>query len=56
MTNFEMIKSLTVEEMARFMDELLVCKCCTENAKAICDEKCKLHIAEWLRKEAEYGA
>lgn len=53
MTNHEKLKTFNVEEMAAFMDELLICKCCTENAKAVCDEKCKLHIAEWLREEAE---
>lgn len=56
MTNYEKIKSMTVEEMTEFIvnfDTDEFCRCCDEvSAFCFCrGNKCNEAVAEWLNEE-----
>ena len=55
MTNFEKIKAMSVEEMARFMDEMLPdCDGCPAMKYCIVDHKtCEETIQKYLESEVE---
>lgn len=50
MTNFEKIKSMTVEELID--KDILTCRCCTHFATD-CDFNCEDKMKDWLNQEAE---
>ena len=50
LTNFEKIKTMSVEEMAEFLDGCSDCECCTLKDMA-CDIECHVNIREWLELE-----
>lgn len=52
MTNYEKIKAMSIEEMAKDISEI-TCNYCAENKKACCDGLCEKHVGEWLVSEAE---
>lgn len=56
MTNGERIRSMTDEELAKMYDDfsgfVYDCNCCPSSLSLLnCDNKCKEHCVEWLRKE-----
>lgn len=53
MTNFDQIKSFTLEEMAEFLAEHTTCLCCSRSGFEMCEgvSDCKTHIKEWLMSE-----
>ena len=59
MTNFERIKAMSVEEMARFIKhcENAPCQCCNYRGNLCADvtntEVCKNEISDWLNLEVE---
>ncbi len=59
MTNYERIKGMSVEEMAKFINhcENAPCKCCNYKG-SLCGggtntEMCKNEISKWLNSEVE---
>ena len=61
MTNFEKIKSMSIEEMAEFLSDGWDCNDCEEFENLSdhpllkhtkCSEKCAEHCIEWLESEA----
>ena len=53
LTNFEKIKEMNVEEMAKFLDENAgKCDCCVYKDRSCIDE-CQMHIKEWLELEVD---
>lgn len=59
MTNYDRIKSMSVEEMAAFINhcENVPCQCCNYKGNLCGDgtdtEMCKNEISEWLNSEVE---
>lgn len=57
MTNFDIIKSMTVDEMAEFIDSKYSCNKCiylNDITKKNCyEDGCKEGIKQWLLKECE---
>lgn len=61
MTNFEWLKSLSIEQLAKAIDEdLFDCYDCPQHIEAAdhpflkdghCDNNCRKYIEEWLKKE-----
>lgn len=59
-TNADHIRSMTDEELAKWLDEDLSCCCyCSEDARLEnepllhgekCDEQCKKHLLDWLKQ------
>lgn len=55
MTKYEWVKSLSIEEMAKFFSDDLSCSVCSRrNLEEGCDgiEDCTTYIKEWLESEA----
>lgn len=55
MTNYERIKSMSVEEMAAFMEDChsMGCLMCSAGKRDCCTDECiKGHLL-WLQREAE---
>lgn len=53
MTNYEMVKQLSVEEMAEFLEKSAGCGVCIyKNAHGVCDGWCQDGIKQWLESEA----
>ena len=59
-TNYDRIKSMSVEEMAELFEGHFDCNFCSENERLSdspllkgekCDEKCTYHIKQWLLQE-----
>ena len=59
-TNYDRIKSMSVEEMAEFFEGHFDCNFCPESERLAdnpllkyekCDEKCTYHITQWLLQE-----
>ena len=59
-TNYDRIKSMSVEEMAEFFEGHFDCNFCFKNERLSdspllkgekCDEKCTYHIKQWLLQE-----
>ena len=59
-TNYDRIKSMSVEEMAEFFEGHFDCNFCPESERLSdspllkyekCDEKCIYHITQWLLQE-----
>lgn len=53
MTNYEKIKSMSVEEMAEFMYENCLCACCPYCDGGLCHCDCKDGHKKWLESEVE---
>lgn len=53
MTNYEMIKQFSVEEMAEFFNDLDNCDTCMYDRIPCKELSCKDGIKEWLESEAE---
>lgn len=58
MTNYDRIKQMSIEEMAKFLNDYCdgACECCVFRRNANCyvnSDKCKLGIEEWLESEEE---
>lgn len=60
MTNYDRIKSMSVEEMADFFEGHFDCNFCPESERLEdspllkgekCDERCTYHIKQWLLQE-----
>lgn len=51
MTNYEKIKQMSVQELARLLNDDGICSCCAYQVLD-CDDCLKGHI-EWLESEAE---
>ena len=51
MTNYEKIKSMSFDEMYKFLDSsvLLLCEACPTN----CNGKCSIALKNWLKAESE---
>ncbi len=51
MTNYEKIKSMSLDEMHEFLDSsvLLLCEACPTH----CDGKCSFALKNWLKAESE---
>ncbi len=52
MTNFEMIKSMTKEELAEFMAERFACHLCPSEDCHGHRRECEEYLTEWLGQEA----
>ena len=54
MNNFEKIKQMSVDEMAKFFESKnFSCKICKEVMKERCSELCVINIKQWLLTECE---
>lgn len=53
MTNEERIKSLSTEELARFIADIADCALCNNPIK--CEGNCKAAWEQWLKSEAKNG-
>lgn len=55
MTNYEKIKAMSVEEMARWIDETIATRCDACPAEKICgiELSCVSTIIKWLDSEVE---
>ena len=54
MTNYEKIKNMSIEEMAEFLDENMVCEFCERKEENICTGwNCREYIIRGLESEAE---
>lgn len=59
MTNYEKIKSMSMEEMAAFIDTIdKHCQCCAHNRNidGVCHvslDTCESGVSKWLESEAE---
>lgn len=53
MTRFELIKSLTLDQMAEFLENRSVCDTCSHSPYEMCLDvsDCTTHIKEWLESE-----
>lgn len=51
MTNEEKLKSLSTEELARFIADIADCGTCNNPIK--CEGKCKVAWEQWLKSEVE---
>lgn len=53
MTNYEMVKQLSVEDMAEFLERSAGCSVCKYNTKTlVCVGQCEDGIKKWLESEA----
>ena len=54
-TNYERIKSMTVEEMAGFLDVFTINSCdfCCNQWSIGCYHECELKIKQWLESEVK---
>lgn len=55
MTNYEKIKAMSVEEMAKLFGHNTICEYIQDNEKEFCEamESCSRCIEKWLLQEAE---
>lgn len=54
MNNYEKIKTMTLDEMASFLDESPCLHCIDyKNNGKYCIRKCKQRIKQWLQQESE---
>ena len=54
MTNYERIKSMTIDEMAEWLqDGINECDCCAYGLKFACPDSCIYGIKQWLEREVE---
>ena len=54
MTNYEMVKQLSVEDMAEFLERSAGCGVCIYNTKTlVCVGQCEDGIKQWLESEVE---
>lgn len=51
MTNEEKVKSLSTEELARFIADIADCDVCNNPIR--CEGKCQAAWEQWLKREAE---
>lgn len=53
MIEYDRIKTMTVDEMAAWLEEISQCKCCVRKDRPACSGiYCKLNIKRWLEQEA----
>lgn len=55
-TNFERIKNMTVDEMAKFLDKRIICDLCVYDIDGECYaplESCEKGHKMWLEQECE---
>lgn len=55
MNNYEKIKSLTLDEMVRWLWRITDCECCEASKKDCCfgAGKCEKTLKQWLQQESE---
>lgn len=51
LTNFDYIKTMTKEQMALWLSQIMDCSVCQHELLIECDESCKIQMLKWLEEE-----